>query len=198
MTLKKGFILSQRLAKKQKDVRYAGKYGAIVNEVLKTEEGRTNLNQQREITELHNMVQDLAEGGIYKNELRELSDKLAHGHEAKYISHKEGRAIAKVLKEKFYPGLKKYKSSQNDSPKSAGYGTFRSSSKSAEYGTAKTNSIPAATTSTGNTQMTPIVMAKILNKARDNFASSLKNEDGEQKGSNFSKALKSMEEHKHS
>lgn len=193
MTLKKGIVLSQRLAKKQKDVRYTGKYGAIVNKVMETKEGITNLNQKREVAELHGMVQDLAEGGIYKNELRELADKLAHGHEAKYISHKEGRAIAKVLKEKFYPGLKKYKSSYPSSSKDTGAGRQSSFTR---YKPKKVSARATSSPAQGVASLTPTNMATIMNRLRENGEESSKNDGNNQSNGRFSKALEAMRKNK--
>jgi len=122
-------------------------------------------DRRAEKDELNQALYEKSKGGLTKTEMKEVIGGL------KTLTERERYEFAKAVFPSAPSGKRFIRPSkntnQNNPSKSATYGTFRSSSKSAEYKTAKPNSVPAATTSTSNTQMTPMKMAMILNRARD-------------------------------
>lgn len=196
MTLKKGIITSQRSMRQQK-VRFQGRRNPIEAKLAKNKLFTRAVNKPAEWREIHGMIKKIAEGGVYKNEMRELSDKLAHGHEAQTIDHKEGRLIAEAIHEEFLPELKKYKSSRSDSSKNSSYRATGPNSESKNTDTGRQSSfirsrpgkVSAQTTSSptkGVASFTPVQMATFRNKIR-NLS---EGESGGQEEGRFSRALR--------
>jgi hypothetical protein len=105
--MKKGIIWSQKKMQAQR-VGHSG----VMGKIMSNKKVSKALDQSRERKEFYGMLKGVAEGGVSKKDLQELSSKLAHGHEARTISQKEGRLIAEGLHEEFYSGLRKYKYSK--------------------------------------------------------------------------------------
>ena len=161
------------------------KYSGVMGKIMSNEKVAKALNQSKERKEFYGILKNAAEGGVSKNELREISDRLAHGHDTRTISQKEGRLIAEGLHEEFYADRKKYKLSRPDFSKNTRLGSSEAASVS------KNTASPAE-----KATMTPVKMATIMNRIRTNSGSlSEGTEDGQPKG-NFSQALAAMRKNK--
>jgi len=149
MTLRKGIIASQKSMRQQK-VRFQGRRNPVEAKLAKNELFRRAVNKPAKWREIHGMIKEISEGGVYKNELRKLSDKLAHGNEARTIDHKAGKLIAEAIHQEFCPEQKKYLSYRNTSPKNAGFIKMKPSSKKASYQTTRPNSESKAAVAPAN------------------------------------------------
>ena len=206
MTLKKGIVWSQRKMRPQ-NVRLAGgKYNPIMQKVMSNQKIAKALDQPRERKEFFGMLKSVSKEGVYQKELRKLFGDLRSGKvRSRTINAKELRIIAKEI---FPDSKRRYIFSGPAATEKSGSkytqvnpSAKNSSSKDTNAGRqssfirSRPGKVSARSTSSpakGVASLTPMAMATFRNKIR-NLS---KDEGGEQEGGRFSKALKSMEEHK--
>jgi len=151
---RKGFLY----AKKKFNVK--AKKNLVWKKLMENQNISTALNKKYEETAVFGKLKELAKDGLYVNEVREFSERLAHGREKlDHINWKEARQIAKGFKEELYPGLKIYK-----------YSNLKAKAKSTSDSERPNRASTSNSSQLAEKPITPVQMATIMNRVRKNPA----------------------------